>query len=269
MALKISVKNPSKKVTTKNEVKSKDKKEVAKAKVQDNKAVGKYVIFDEGGYFTKYRLYANNGQCIIISEAYTNKKACIAGIDTLKKNLDSLKVVFEKDKKDVWCFRLITAQGRPLAQSANYKTQKDAERASMSFQKFVGAEKIVDDDGKSDDHYEVQIFHDEYAISNNGKFVIYQDDGDYYYELRANNGQILCSSQAYSSEKSCREAMENFRKLVYEGNFYIYVDKRKHSFFKLYSNQLRLVMTGETYKTRDAAVSAAKSVLRFAKDAKL
>lgn len=264
MALKIAVKNPSKKVTTKNDV----KKEVTKGK-EDNKAVGKYVIFDEGGYFTKYRLYANNGQCIIISEAYTNKRACMAGIDTLKKNLGSLKVVFEKDKKAVWCFRLITAQGRPLAQSANYKTFKDAERASMSFQKFVDSEKIVDDDGKSDDHYEVQILQDDYTLSNNGKFLIYKDDGDFYYELRANNGQVLCSSQAYASEKSCKEAMENFRKIVYDGNFYIYVDKRKHSFFKLYSNQLRLVMTGETYKTRDAAVSAAKSVLRFAKEAKL
>ena len=55
MALKIAVKNPSKKVTTKNDV----KKEVTKGK-EDNKAVGKYVIFDEGGYFTKYRLYASD-----------------------------------------------------------------------------------------------------------------------------------------------------------------------------------------------------------------
>ena len=193
----------------------------------------------------------------------------MTGIETLKKNVETLKVIFEKDKKDAWCFRLITAQGRPLAQSANYKTQKDAERASQSFKKFVDADKIVDDDGKSDDHYEVQILDDSYTLSPNGKFLIIKEDVDFYYQLKANNGQVLCTSQAYSSEKSCKEALENFRKYVYEGNFYIYVDKRKHSFFKLYSKQLRLVMTGETYAKRDAAVSAAKSVLKFAKDAKL
>ncbi len=231
--------------------------------------VGKYVIFDEGGYFTKYRLYANNGQAIIISEPYKDRKACMTGIETLKKNVESLKVIFEKDKKDAWCFRLITAQGRPLAQSANYKTQKDAERASQSFKKFVEADKIIDDDGKSDDHYEVQILEGSVTPSINGKFLVIKDDTDYYYQLKANNGQVLCTSQAYSSEKSCKEALENFRKYVYEGNFYIYVDKRKQSFFKLYSKQLRLVMTGETYKSRDLAISAAKSVLKFAKDAKL
>ena len=232
-------------------------------------AVGKYIIFDEGGYFVKYRLHANNGQAIIISEPYKDRKACMTGIETLKKNVETLKVIFEKDKKDAWCFRLITAQGRPLAQSANYKTQKDAERASQSFKKFVDADKIVDDDGKSDDHYEVQILDDSYTLSPNGKFLIIKEDTDFYYQLKANNGQVLCTSQAYSSEKSCKEALENFRKYVYEGNFYIYVDKRKQSFFKLYSKQLRLVMTGETYAKRDAAVSAAKSVLKFAKDAKL
>ena len=232
--------------------------------------VGKFVIFNEGGFFYKYRLYANNGQSIIISEAYKDRKACLGGIDTLKKNVDNLKIDYEKDKKGVWCFRLITVQGRPLAQSANYKTQKDAERAAGSFKKFVETDKIVDEDQtNSDDHYDVQIMAESIVPSANGKFQILSEDGDYYYQLKANNGQVLCTSQAYSSEKSARDAMENFRKNVYEGNFYIFIDKRKQAFFKLYSKQLRLVMTGETYKNKDLAISAAKSVLKFAKDAKV
>lgn len=233
---------------------------------------GKYVIFNEGGYFFKYRLYANNGQALIISEAYKDRKACLGGIDTLKKNLDNLKVDFERDKKDAWCFRLITGQGRPLAQSANYKTQKDAERASVSFKKFAETDKIVDEDNtNSDDHYEVTILDEDIQPAVNGKFLIIKDadENDYCYQLKANNGQILCTSQAYQSLKSAKEAMENFRKTVYEGNFYIFIDKRRQAFFKLYSKQLRLIMTGETYKNKDAAISAAKSVLKFAKNAKV
>jgi uncharacterized protein YegP (UPF0339 family) len=233
-------------------------------------AIGKFVIFNEGGFFYKYRLYANNGQALIISEAYKDRKACLGGIDTLKKNIDNLKLDYEKDKKGAWCFRLITQQGRPLAQSANYKTQKDAERAAGSFQKFALTDKIVDEDQtNSDDHYDVQIMEDSISPSSNGKFLILNEDKDYYYQLKANNGQVLCTSQAYLSEKSARDAMENFRKNVYEGNFYIFIDKRKQAFFKLYSKQLRLVMTGETYKNKDLAISAAKSVLKFAKDAKV
>ena len=234
--------------------------------------VGKYVIFNEGGYFFKYRLYANNGQALIISEAYKDRKACLAGIDTLKKNLENLKIDFEKDKKDVWCFRLITAQGRPLAQSANYKTKRDAERASTSFKKFAETDKIQDEDNtNSEDHYEVQILEETITPAANGKFVVVKDadEDDYYYQLKANNGEILCTSQAYVSLKSAKEAMENFRKNVYEGNFYIFIDKRKHAFFKRYSKQLRMIMTGETYKTKSMAISAAKSVLKFAKNAKV
>ena len=52
-------------------------------------AIGKYVIFNEGGFFYKYRLYASNGQALIISEAYKDRKACLGGIDTLKKNIDN------------------------------------------------------------------------------------------------------------------------------------------------------------------------------------
>lgn len=232
--------------------------------------VGKFVIFNEGGFFYKYRLYANNGQSIIISEAYRDRKACLGGIETLKKNIDNLKIDYEKDKKHVWCFRLITDKGRPLAQSANYKTLKDAQRAAGSFKKFALTDKIFDEDNtNSEDHYDVQILEGSISLSPNGKFQIVKEEEDYYYILKANNGQVLCSSQAYTSEKSCRDAMENFRKNVYEGNFYIYIDKRKQAFFKLYSKQLRLVMTGETYKSKDLAISAAKSVLKFAKDAKI
>ena len=63
---------------------------------EDKKAVGKYLLFNEGGFFYKYRLMANNGQALIISEAYKDEKACRQGIETLKKNIDTLKVDFEE-----------------------------------------------------------------------------------------------------------------------------------------------------------------------------
>lgn len=273
MATKTPVKATAKapaKAPEKAPAKAKEAPKKEEVKAPTKAVIGKYVIFNEGDFFYKYRLYANNGQAIIISEAYKDRKACLGGIDTLKKNVDNLKIDYEKDKKGAWCFRLITSQGRPLAQSANYKSQKDAERATTSFKKFVETDKIIDEDNTySDDHYDVQIIDGDITPSANGKFSIITEGGDFYYQLKANNGQVLCTSQAYVSEKSVKEAMENFRKNVYEGNFYIFIDKRKQAFFKLYSKQLRLVMTGETYKNKDLAISAAKSVLKFAKDAKV
>ena len=79
---------------------------------------------------------------------------------------------------------------------------------------------------------------------------------------------MLCVSQAYKSVESCKKAMETFKKQVYEGDFYIYTDKNGNSFFKLYNSSLRLVMSGETYKNRNAVVSAIQSILAFTENAK-
>ncbi len=232
-------------------------------------AVGKYVIYQEGEYFYKYMLKANNGQILIISEPYKTLKACNEGISTLKKNLESLQIDLEKDKKGQYCFRLITKQGRSIAQSANYSSKASALAASVSFKKFAVTEEIIVDENESN-HFKVELFKENVDSKLNGKYRINKDeDGDCSYSLLANNGQVLCVSQAYKSEESCKKAIENFKKQVYEGDFYIYTDKNSNSFFKLYNSQLRLVMTGETYKNKKAAISAVQSILAFAKEAKI
>lgn len=238
---------------------------------EDKKAVGKYLLFNEGGFFYKYRLMANNGQALIISEAYKDEKSCRNGIETLKKNVGTLKVDFEEDKHNQFCFRLITQQGRPLAQSANYKTLKQAQSASESYQRFVGADKIEFDDAESK-HYIVELAHQQTVVDKNtGKFIISKDkNGHFSYTLKANNGQVLCDSQIYTTFDSCKKAMENFKRLVNEGDFYIYTDKNKKSFFKLYDPKtLRLVMTGETYDNKKQAESVIQSIKSFAKLAKV
>ena len=236
----------------------------------EKKVAGKYLLFNEGGFFYKYRLIANNGQALIISEAYKDEKACRQGIETLKKNVGNLKVDFEEDKHNQFCFRLITQQGRPLAQSANYKTLKQAQSASESYQRFVSSDKIEFDDAESK-HYSVELVHEAVTNKEKGKFKISKDNnGHYSYTLLASNGQVLCDSQIYTTADSCKKAMENFRRLVYEGDFYIFIDKMKKAFFKLYDPKtLRLVMTGEIYNTKASAVSAIKSILSFAKLAKV
>ena len=237
---------------------------------EEKKVAGKYLLFNEGGFFYKYRLIANNGQALIISEAYKDEKACRQGIETLKKNVGNLKVDFEEDKHNQFCFRLITQQGRPLAQSANYKTLKQAQSASESYQRFVSADKIEFDDAESK-HYSVELVHEDVTHKDKGKIKISKDkNGHYSYTLVASNGQVLCDSQIYTTYDSCKKAMENFRRLVYEGDFYIFIDKMKKAFFKLYDPKtLRLVMTGEIYNTKALAVSAIKSILSFAKLAKV
>ncbi len=100
--------------------------------------------------------------------------------------------------------------------------------------------------------------------------MISLEDGKYYYILKASNGVKICHSQGYASKTSCSSALEKFRETVYNGTFYISKDKNNKFQFKLYINKpRRVVMSGEIYDSRDAAVKVIKSIKRFAKDAKL
>lgn len=50
---------------------------------------------DKAGKF-RFRLVAPNGQTIAVSEAYESKDACVGGIESVKKNAPSAKIVEAK-----------------------------------------------------------------------------------------------------------------------------------------------------------------------------
>jgi len=56
-------------------------------------AKGKFEMYkDKRGEF-RFRLKATNGQTIAVSEGYTTKKSCLAGIDSVRKNAPDADLV--------------------------------------------------------------------------------------------------------------------------------------------------------------------------------
>ena len=46
-----------------------------------------------------------------------------------------------------------------------------------------------------------------------GKFEVYQDKtGEYRFRLKAGNGQVVASGQAYTTKKACLNGIESIRK---------------------------------------------------------
>lgn len=46
-----------------------------------------------------------------------------------------------------------------------------------------------------------------------GKFEVYQDNGGKFrFRLKSSNGQVIASSQGYSSKKSCLNGIESVKK---------------------------------------------------------
>ncbi|QLY40323.1 YegP family protein [Hujiaoplasma nucleasis] len=97
-----------------------------------------------------------------------------------------------------------------------------------------------------------------------GKYEVYPESKSYKFRLKASNGEILCVSFRYSSEKGALSGIETFKKNVEEGLFKIMTDKNSFSQFHLYNtNGARVIMVGEMYQSVSKANSAVDSVKKF------
>ena len=226
------------------------------------RTLGKFTISQDGPNF-RYRLKASNGELLVVSELYTSEKACRTGIETIKKNAETAKVEIVEDKHGLFSFRIMTKQGRCLATSANYKTKARALSASESFKKFVVTERIELEEAA--DHFEVEEFTKEITPEEKGKYKVSAVNDGYIYQLVASNGRVIATSQVYKSDASCKEGLEKFRTIAYEGTFFIFKDKNNKYQFKLYNKQKRLVLAGEVYDSKDRVYSVIESIKRFAK----
>ena len=97
-----------------------------------------------------------------------------------------------------------------------------------------------------------------------GKWIIKEKgEGEFVAFLYANNGEIMLTSEIYTSEESARAGIDTIRKNVDGGTFVNYRDKNKNFYFKLKSVKNRILCVSETYKSEALAESAKESVKRF------
>ncbi len=103
-----------------------------------------------------------------------------------------------------------------------------------------------------------------------GKWIIkHKGDKEYTAYLFASNGEILLTSEVYSTVDGAKTGIETIKKNIALGNFEITRDKADRYFYKLKSSANRLICVGESYSTRQSCVNAIESVRRFAETAKV
>ena len=100
-----------------------------------------------------------------------------------------------------------------------------------------------------------------------GKWLIEKkSEGEYISKLLASNGEVMLSSEIYSSEEGARNGVQTIVRGVENGNFIIYQDKSKNYYYKLKSTNNRIICVGEIYKEKDQCMKAVESVKRIAAD---
>ena len=101
----------------------------------------------------------------------------------------------------------------------------------------------------------------------NGKWIIeVKSAGEYMSKLLASNGEVMLSSEIYTTEDGARNGIATIIKGIDNGTFVIYEDKNKNYYYKLKTSNNKFLCAGEIYKSEDQCLKAVESVKRIAKD---
>ena len=118
-----------------------------------------------------------------------------------------------------------------------------------------------------------------------GKFVVKETNTGIKFDLKAGNGEVIATSQVYSSKDACLNGIEsvkknsvvaNFEDQTVEGyateknpKFEMYVDKAGEYRFRLTATNGQIIATGEGYKAKAGCLNGIESVKKNAPDAEI
>ena len=118
-----------------------------------------------------------------------------------------------------------------------------------------------------------------------GKFVIRNVASGIKFDLKATNGQVIATSEVYTTEAACRNGIESVMKnapianvedqtvenfeAVTHPKFEMYADKAGEFRFRLKARNGEIIATSEGYKTKDSCENGIASVKKNAPEAEI
>lgn len=233
----------------------------------NSRITGKYEVYPEAGFF-KYRLKANNGEILIVSNGYKTRDGAKKGIETLQKNIANGVTKITTDKKGYAQFRIFTGNDSRLIVSGEiYPNAVGAQNALNSVQKFYRTDKVIDlDEIPETEIREWRVTLPDVEVSEKGKFEVFVDPetSKFRGRLLANNGQVLFVTSTYASKNGVISAFEKIQKKLATNDLTVTCDKQGRYQFMIYADNGSVMVMGETYPSRERAISAATSAKRFA-----
>ena len=115
-----------------------------------------------------------------------------------------------------------------------------------------------------------------------GKFVVKETKTGIKFDLKAGNGEVIATSEVYSSEASCLNGIESVRnccagdiedqtvegfETVKHPKFEVYLDKAGEFRFRLKARNGEIIATSEGYKAKAGCMNGIESVKKNAPDA--
>lgn len=118
-----------------------------------------------------------------------------------------------------------------------------------------------------------------------GKFVISEAKTGFMFNLKANNHEVIATSQIYKALDSCKAGVESVRKNAPEASiedqtvenfetktnpkFEVYADKAGEFRFRLKARNGEIIAVGEGYKAKSGCLNGIDSIKRNAPEAEV
>lgn len=118
-----------------------------------------------------------------------------------------------------------------------------------------------------------------------GKFVVSEGKSGFRFNLKANNGQVVATSQTYKSFATCMKGIKSVKKNApiaavenqtvedYEPKknpkWEIYMDKAGEYRFRLRSRNGKIICSGEGYKQMGGARNGIESIIKNSPSAEI
>ena len=116
-----------------------------------------------------------------------------------------------------------------------------------------------------------------------GKFVVKATKTGFVFNLKAGNGEIIATSEVYTTEAACMKGIESVRKnaadakledqtaaevvAVTNPKFEVYTDKAGEFRFRLKARNGEVIAASEGYKAKASCLNGVESVRKNAPDA--
>ena len=104
-----------------------------------------------------------------------------------------------------------------------------------------------------------------------GKFIITtRNNGEFQFNLKADNGQTILSSEGYSTKAACANGIESVKKNSQESdNFERKTAANGKLFFNLKAGNGQVIGTSQMYESEDGMVNGIASVIKNAHNAEV
>ena len=219
---------------------------------QDQTAsAGKFETFVGRDGLHYFQLVAGNGARVLRSEGYTTLSSAKKGISSVKSNgatAGNYKLL--KAKNGEYYFNLVAQNHEIIGTSEAYASKGNAERALDAVSKMIA--KATSGEAKT----------------GSPKLETFTGlDGQYYFRLRASNGELVLQSEGYTTKAKAENGAESVKANGVDMARYDIVEAQNgQHYFRVLATNGQIIGRGELYVSASNAERGARAVRSILRD---